>query len=855
MKARPKSATKTCRNGSRLNLFFRLLAAWLLLAGAGHAWSQEALGPKIDQVNIHFIGPATVSEQFIRSHIQLKAGGTYLPAATENDIHSLYQTGQFYNIQIGIERAPDGGVNLTYIVQPKPRLTEIKIAGNKKIRTSKIRKKITVKVGRPLDEQKLFSDCQAIQAYYEKEGYPDTTVRYVPNIDEAAGTGTVTFEITEGRKTKITRIEFICASAFSQRKLRHVLKTREHWMFSWLTGSDVFKQDQFEDDKDALADFYQNHGYLDFEIKDVRFDYPTPKTMVIKFYLYEGRQYKVGAITFTGATLLPLKAVQPNYNPGPKPKKIAALAAWYRDKKLNQDFKMKTGSIFTPGGLDTNCTAIEDFYGSMGYIDVRRGAGLNVEQIPDVDAGTMDLAFTIQEGQKIYVEKIDIRGNIKTKDKVIRRELAIAPGDVFDMVRVRLSQQRLENLDYFQSVDLRPEPTEPPIAGRQDLIVNVEEKNTGNFTVGAGYSSVESLVGYAEISQGNFDLLKPPYFTGAGEKFRLRVQLGTEDQEYDLTFIQPWLFNRKLALGVDLYRDVWDFDSPNNIYNETRTGARISLTRALWNDFSSGSIYYNVEDVGINLNSGWYGTAQANPGFPPIPAYYPPNVPPDIAAQTGDHVFNRFGATLSYDTRNNPVGLSNWGQLTELDPEISIGDEDFTKLELKTAWFFPGFFKGHVIEVDGRIGSEQPLTGGNVPFYDRYFLGGEYDLRGFKYRNVGPRQENPASSSPPGSVTSFFNEPVGGDSFYFGSIEYSLPIIEKSGSFGLRFALFYDLGSVGSGPYTFSGNFNDDWGVGLRLNIPRLGPLRLDYGIPITHDQFNGSSGQFQFSAGYERQF
>lgn len=151
--------------------------------------------------------------------------------------------------------------------------------------------------------------------------------------------------------------------------------------------------------------------------------------------------------------------------------------------------------------------------------------------------------------------------------------------------------------------------------------------------------------------------------------------------------------------------------------------------------------------------------------------------------------------------------------------------------------------------MDGRIGTASSISGPDVPFYDRYFLGGEYDLRGFKYRNVSPRENNPYVA---GTV---YNEPVGGDSFYFGSVEYSLPVFEKEGSFGIRLAAFYDVGSVGQGPYTFSGNFNDDWGLGVRLNIPRLGPLRLDYGIPITHDKYNGSSGQFQFSAGYSREF
>ena len=267
---------------------------------------------------------------------------------------------------------------------------------------------------------------------------------------------------------------------------------------------------------------------------------------------------------------------------------------------------MKTGSIFTPDGMTKDLTAIEDFYGSQGYIDVQRGQALNVNRIPNVDTGTMDLEFLIDEGQKSYVEKIDIRGNIKTKDKVIRRELAISPGEVFDMVRVKISQQRIEGMDYFEKVTMDPEPTDPVIAGRKNLDVNVVEKDTGNFTLGAGFSSVDSVVGYAEITQGNFDLFHPPYFTGGGQKLRLFVQLGTQRQDYELGYIYPWFLNRKLTLGVDLYRHQLDFESPNNIFNETRTGARLSLTRALGSDNLIGSVSYTIEDVGISLNGGWH---------------------------------------------------------------------------------------------------------------------------------------------------------------------------------------------------------------------------------------------------------
>ena len=192
------------------------------------------------------------------------------------------------------------------------------------------------------------------------------------------------------------------------------------------------------------------------------------------------------------------------------------------------------------------------------------------------------------------------------------------------MVRVKISKERLEGLDYFDKVDTQAEPTDPPIAGRKNLEVDVEEKDTGKFTLGAGINSDSGLVGFAEISQGNFDLFHPPYFTGGGQKLRLFIQLGTEQQDYELSFIEPWFLNRKLALGVDLYRRVWDFESPNNIYDETRTGTRLSLTRALGSDFLIGSVSYTLEDVGISLNDGWHGpeySPSSSKPFLPLPVY------------------------------------------------------------------------------------------------------------------------------------------------------------------------------------------------------------------------------------------
>ena len=855
-----------------MKLFFRLIGVWLLLGCAPLAWSQAA-GPTIDGVNIKFVGPSQVSEQFIRSNIRVRVGDVYRVNSTQDDVRALYGTGQFSDIRVSINQSTNSsGVVLTYIVQARSRITEIKIEGNKKVKDSKIKKKITVKVGDPLDEQKLFTDVQEIKKLYEKYGYADTKVKYVTSVDENAGHGTVTFQIVESQKVKISEIDFIGAAAFSQKELRGVVKLKRHWMWSWLTGNGVYKQDDFDDDRDLLSNFYLEHGYLDFAIKDVKLDYTTTgsetvnrssgfldfdtkgtnqtnsnstaRTMVIKYYLTEGRQYKVGSIKLTGNKIFTAAQIRSGmeYN-----------HAYQRLKgKLGVNgFPMDVGNTFTPDGQKKDTEALQDFYGSKGYIDVMQGANLRVVRTPNVETGTMDLEYIIDEGQKTYVEKINITGNVKTKDKVIRRELAISPGEVFDMVRVKISKQRLENLQYFEKVETDPESADPPIAGRKNLDIDVTEKNTGNLTFGAGFSSVDSLVGFVEMTQGNFDLFHPPTFTGAGQKLRLRVQLGTERRDYELSYIEPWFLNRKLSLGVDLYRHQLDYESPNHLYDEDRMGTKISLTRALWSDFFIGSIYYNLENVDIEI------TRENEDGYNSLTGDYysiPYQIPRAITDQAGNHLYNRFGTTLAYDTRNS-TQLPNHGQRTEIDPEFSLGNSnertpDYYKIQLRTSWYFPGLMKGDVIEIVGRGGIAQNIMGGEVPFYDAYYLGGIYSLRGFKFREVSPRAPDYSPSNP---LTP--NEPIGGDSYWFGSVEYSIPIVEKDGGLGVRVATFYDIGSVGTGTYTFSTVFDDDVGAGIRLNIPHMGPLRLDYAVPITHDKYNSGSGQFQFSAGYTREF
>jgi outer membrane protein insertion porin family len=809
-----------------------LLIAWLPLVLA------QVSSLKVARVDIKQIGPPAASDELIRGNIRVKPGDTYLPTAVDEDVRNLYATGFFYNIHVAASNTTAGLV-LTYTVMGKPRLMDIKFHGNTKFTTSKLKGKITSKVNEPLDEQKLFTDAQEIQKLYQKKGYPNTDVKAVSSVMEESGRATATFEITESPKIKIIEVDFVGAKAFPEKKLRRVVKTRKHWMFSWITGHGFLKDEQLQEDKQTLAEFYRDKGYIDFELKDVQILNPTPRSMVIKFVIYEGVQYRVGAVKFSGNKLFST------------PEIVSGMKALHTAKRLktkigSNGLEMDVGDFFTPKGMTKDIEQVEDFYGARGYIDVNTSThNLKVLRIPNTETHTMDLEFQIEEGQKIRIERIEIRGNTKTKDTVIRRELAVSPGETFDMVRVKLSKGRLEGLRYFDRVDTYPEATD--VQNARNLVVVVDEGKTGNATLGAGFSSAESLVGYVEYTESDFDLSKfpmHPWWQGAGQKLRIRLALGTLQQDYELAFIEPWFLGRKLQLGFNLYYRDLAYLSPNNLYDEVQAGGKVGLNRAIGSDFLRAGINYELEEIGINL------TSDAHPNAGVLG-----NVPPAIKEQEGYHLLSTVGGTLAYDTRNS-VQLSDKGQRTELTAAVTGGpfggQESFYKLELHSAWYFKGLAKGHVLEVGGRAGVADAFNGtGDVPFFARYYLGGMYDLRGFKYRNVSPRQLNPFFL--PNHI--YYDEPVGGDTFWLGSVEYSIPIFEQEHGIGVRFAVFFDIGGIGEKPYSLSpGVFDDNWGLGIRLNLP-IGPIRLDYGIPLTHDQFNSSGGQFQFGVGWERPF
>jgi outer membrane protein insertion porin family len=811
----------------------RALLLLLLLPFPARAQSPEL----IHKIYIQHDGPPAVSDAFIRANIRSKEGERLYNATIEEDIARLHDTGFFYDNKVWQTNTPEG-IDLTYWVQGKPIVTEINIIGNTKISLGKLQKKLTCKIGQPLDDLKLFHSAQDMQDLYEKKGYQDTTVKVLPYyIDNEHGRATVTIQVTETEKIRITDVVFDGASAKTQKELRKVMKTRRHWMFSWLTGSGVLKKDEFEMDMDRLLEFYQNDGYIDFVVTDTKFEKTAPNRMIIHIVISEGRQYKVGALNITGNTLF-------------------STNDFIKGVKIGGKLMVLTnvpGAIFKPAAFDADVETIRDMYGSKGLLTSFQNGNTVIQASRSANTanGTMDIAINIHEGDTNYFEQIKIKGNEKTKDRVIRRELAVYPGEVYNMAGVKVSRQILEQMDYFSKVDVSAEDTDIP--NRKNLVFALQEASMSTATVGAAFSSVESIVGYAEVKMKNFDLFNPPTFIGAGQKLQLIASIGSLSQDYEIHFTEPYFMGKRLALGVDLFHREVDYDSLNQMYDETFDGGTLSLTKLLMRNLK-GSVSYTLENTHVSINNG-FTTNNTTNIVNGLPSVSPPNISSSIYDERGTYLINKFGFSLDYDNSsfdydpNSPFGNPDRGQHTKLAAQIATppGNTDFYKIELNSSWFFKGLLSGHILQLDGRAGVVDSYDGTErIPIFERWFLGGMNTLRGYRYHQVGPEDN--------------FGEPLGGDTYFFADAEYSIPIVKI-----VRLAWFYDIGNVFADPYSFKLSqsqthfYSDDAGIGLRINLPFGGPqgvpLRLDYAFPLTHDSDSGSSGRIQIGIGVTRQW
>ena len=738
-------------------------------------------------VTIKFVGTANVNEQVVRANMQIRDGGEFDEVILDRDIRSLYRTGLFEFIEVKHEPVDANTFNLVVEVTPKFRVLNVRFEGNQKVKTSRLEKEVKVKPNQALDERQIKEDSEKLREYYQKAGFNQVSVSYTIDRDRIGGFGTVTFKIREGDKVKIADIKFTGNEHVSPRRLRRVLETKKWWMFSWLTGSGRFKDDQFEDDLEKLRDYFRELGFLDVEIPQdkVLFTYPSPGKLVLIIDINEGRQYRLGEIAFSGNQL-------------------------FTGDLLKRVVRQKPGMVFVPSKVDADRQRLDDFYGKDGYLDTR----VQLLRKPNVTTGNIDLEYRIQESEKFNVESIVIEGNNKTKSTVILRELVLAPGDVFSTVLMKISQLRLDNTRFFESVDVTPQETNIP--GRRNMRIAVREGRTGNLTFGAGFSSLERATLFAEVSQANFDLFnRRSFFQGDGQKFRLRMQLGSLSSEVVLSFEEPWLFEQQLGLGFSVFRTSSEYNS--TFYSQIQTGFEVYLRKRLW-ELWEGRVSYTYEIFDIEDVS--------------------PSASPIIQALAGSNASSSIGFQLQRDTRDKIINTTS-GNRAEINLRFSggpLGGSDINNnysLEFRGSQFFPVFeTQTQVLALLARGGVVQNFGDANdVPYYNKWYLGGPTTLRGYEFREVSPRDQ--------------FDEPIGGKTYGFFSAEYSLDIVSP-----IRFAIFYDAGFVNRGAYDFNpSRYHDNFGFGLRLFVAGA-PLSLDFGIPITGDEIAKKGNQFNFSFG-----
>lgn len=787
-------------------LFFS--AASLLAMGLPTQFTdaQEAeTYPRINRIITEFDGFRSTSDQYVMANVQLRPGMNYNPVLLDQSIRALYSTGYYELVEARVDKAQNQTIDVVFELVSKYTIERIRFLGNDKYSDSRLASKAEVETSSSLDEYLVSVGADNIAAYYVEKGFPDVEVDYRIQRDEQTGYAVVTYDVDEGGKVRIDEIFFEGNEAFTDKKLLKQLETSEHGWLSWLTGSGKFDEKKFKEDLTILRKFYRDSGFLDCEINEdkVSIDFVESDEIVITIPLVEGQLYYLGEFSVENATI-------------------------YTTDELLGELRLEKGDPFSPQDVDDAAIAIRDYYTSSGYLDSR----VRAERVPNMETRQIDVVFRVRESEKFYVESINVEGNTKSKSRVIIRELALSPGDVFDLRRMDVSERRLKNINFFEDVRLNPEPTNIP--GRKDLGITVREGRTGSFTFGAGFGSVESAVIYIEVSQGNFDLFNwRSGFQGDGQKFRFRASVGTTSNQVLIAFEEPWLFEQRLAFGVEIYRTESDFNSAD--YNELRTGFELYLRRRLF-ELVEARLSYRMElveifDVDRNPDPALAGAdiradgSVANDGIADV-----------FQSAEGEDLVSKVGLTFLRDTRETLI-FTRKGNRSSLEFEYAGigGDINYYKMEGRTAQFIPTFDAyEQSLSIVARAGSVSPFgQSDSVPFYDRFYLGGPETLRGFDYREVGPRDDDD------------LDESVGGNSYALVSFEYGFRIAEPLG-----LVVFYDWGFVNENDFDFSmSEYADNWGVGARIMLMGS-PLKLDLGIPITSPEGAGGGTQFNFSFG-----
>ena len=716
---------------------------------------------------VEVTGNERVDTAVITNNIKTKAGDGYSLDKIREDMKNIYKTGFFSDVQIDIRDAEKGKA-VTFVVIERPPVKSILVSGNKKIKTDDLVDKVKVKTGAVLNIEKVKESMDEIRKLYSGKGYYAARVTYEIDYGEKYD-ATVTFVIDEPQLSYVKKIAFTGNKHFKDSTLKGYMQTKEKGIFSWFTGSGILDEDVLGQDRRNLEAFYHDKGYTKVQVgvPDIKIS-KDGKSITITTAIEEGVVHKVGTIEFAGDVIVPRE-------------------------ELLKKIKTKPGELFRTTVFYEDVLTITDIYQDMGYAF----AEVSPTTMIDDDNHIVNATFNITKNQEVYFNRINIVGNTRTRDKVIRRELKFAEGDRFSITGIKDSKKKLKNTTFFKDTDFKVLKTDDPKKVNIDL--NVEEKPTGTFSVGAGYSTAEQVIVSGSISEDNF--------LGTGRKVSLEAALSSYTNEFRLSYLEPYIFDKNISAGFSLF----NFKRYMDTYDYKRTGGNIALIKPLTDDVK-GMVKYRLENVDVT----------------------------DIDASASTYIKEQEGTTLTSSmlfslTKNtiddvmNPTKGVNTGITLETAGGPFGGDNYFVSIVGFYGRYIPIKFMDSSFFIKGTMGSIGGYSGHEVPITEKFYVGGLNSIRGFRYGEAGPMDEN--------------DEPIGAKNEMYFNFEWIFPLYKPAGVKGV---LFFD---TGAGFDSWSSlRMRTAAGAGIRWFSP-LGPIRLEFGFNLNPKE-NERKSLFDFAIG-----
>lgn len=717
--------------------------------------------------DIEIKGLRRIEEAAVKNKITLKLGEVISQEKISEDIKSIYKMGYFDDVKVDIEPF-EGGVKVIYTVKEKPTIVKVSFEGNRKYDEDKLKEVVTISAGSIADITLINDNALRLKAFYESEGYYFAKV--VPIIKKKTEQEVeLTYIIEENEKVKIREIKFEGNKAISSGKIKKAMGTSERKFYSFITGSGFYKKLEMLQDIEKIKDLYHDNGYIKVSVGEPKLEFsPDKKWMTITIPISEGPRFKIASVKILGA----------------------------RDKKEEEELKtlikLKSGEFFSKNKMRKDIEAIIAYYSDRGYAL----ASVGPDVLPNEEKLIVDVVYNIKPGDKFYIGRINIAGNVKTIDKVIRREIRVDEGDEYSASKIKKSKQRLEDLQYFETVDINQKPDFDKKT--VDLDVNVKEKPTGFFSIGGGYSSIDNLIGMVDVTQTNL--------FGRGYSLTLRGELGGKSSYYTIAFRDPWFLDKPLLFGLNLYRQKREYAN----YTKDGTGISITFGKRYGEDWSA-SVTYELEKSKVIDVSGDADTV--------------------IKDMQGELLTSAVIFQIVNDTRDSYIDPST-GRRHSLTITLAGlgGDTGYWKSMLDLGWYIP-IFEDSTLHLRGRIGWSDTLFGKKYPLYERFYIGGLDTIRGLGYGEAGPKDSK--------------NDPIGAKRALIANIEYLFPIVSEMKFKGL---IFFDIGKGYNKGEKFGSDIKYSTGFGFRWFSP-VGPIKIDYGINLNRKE-GESKSKIEFGFG-----